>query len=200
MAAGIAERRMLIGREAELDVLHRALDDLGDGIGGAVLVAGDAGIGKTALLAELPACRVERGYRTPSAGAGELESDVPLAIPGAAAGDRPLVLALDDLHWADAASIGVVCRMLHRGVGRDTLLVLGARPAEAPERLLVAVDEARRARRVELGPLADADARQILGDDVDPDVRDAAVRESGGNPFRLEQLACGRTDLRRTLD
>src|SRR5207302_724198 len=36
--------------------------------------------------------------------------------------------------------------------------------------------------------------------DVDPDVRDAAVRESGGNPFRLEQLARGRTDLRRTLD
>src|SRR5947209_6799759 len=192
MAAEVTERRRLVGREAELAVLHDALDDLGEGVGGAVFLAGEAGIGKSALIAELLACSVERGYRTLSAGAGEFESDVPLAVPAATVGDRPRVVALDDLQWADPASLGAVCRLLHRGLNGDTLLVLAARPAEARERLVVAVDEARRARRVELGPLPVADALQLLGDDLDADVRDAVVRDSAGNPFWLEQLARAR--------
>ena len=37
--------------------------------------------------------------------------------------DTPLVLALDDLHWADPASIDFVCHLLHRGPEGRVLLL-----------------------------------------------------------------------------
>src|SRR2546423_2870867 len=86
LAAGIAERRTLVGREAELALLHQALDDVGEGIGGAVLVAGEPGIGKTALIGEVLSCSVERGYRTLSGRAAEFAPDVPFAVLADAAG------------------------------------------------------------------------------------------------------------------
>src|SRR5437868_811835 len=43
---------------------------------------------------------------------------------GALAADGPLVLALDDLHWADAASLDLICSLLHRGFDAPVLLAL----------------------------------------------------------------------------
>jgi predicted ATPase len=108
------------------------------------------------------------------------------------AGARPLVLALDDLHWADAASIDLVCSLLHRAPDAPLLLVLAARPAQTEPRLLSAVEDAERhgrARRLEPAPLTATEAAELIGDDVEPPLRDALWRESGGNPFYLEQLA-----------
>lgn len=45
--------RPMVGREAERDRLVRAVEEVGAGRGGALLVLGDAGIGKTRLLEEL---------------------------------------------------------------------------------------------------------------------------------------------------
>jgi class 3 adenylate cyclase len=47
------EGTRLVGRELELEQLRRALDEVLDGAGGVVVVAGEAGLGKTRLLAEL---------------------------------------------------------------------------------------------------------------------------------------------------
>lgn len=113
------------------------------------------------------------------------------ALLGRLADERPLVVALDDLHWADAASVDLVCHLLHRGLEGRVLLVLASRPAQSESRLLTALEEAERhgtGRRVELPPLSMAEAEELLGDQIEPALRDALYRESGGNPFYLEQL------------
>ena len=105
---------------------------------------------------------------------------------------RPLVLVLDDVHWADAASIDLLGSLLRRPPEAAVLLVLALRPRHAPERLSPALDPARRAGtlvRVELGPLTRVDADELLGSAVDETTATALYEDSGGNPFYLEELA-----------
>ncbi|HEX6714983.1 MAG TPA: AAA family ATPase [Thermoleophilaceae bacterium] len=105
---------------------------------------------------------------------------------------RPLLLALDDLQWADAESIDVVCSLLHRGLDGAVLLVLATRPVQSETRLIRALEEAERhglGRRIALAPLSEPEAVELLGDDIAPDLHEPLYRESGGNPFFLEQLA-----------
>ena len=105
------------------------------------------------------------------------------------ASSQPLVLVLDDLHWADPASIELLGALLRRPPSGPVLLALASRPQHAPERLSTALERAVRAdqiKRIELGALSLEEARELLGDRVDPDV---LYVESGGNPFYLEQLA-----------
>ncbi|MEA2450382.1 MAG: hypothetical protein QOG63_2314, partial [Thermoleophilaceae bacterium] len=105
---------------------------------------------------------------------------------GRLAAERPLVLALDDLHWADPPSVDLLCHLLHRRVDAPLLLVLAARPAQGDPRLMTALHEAERsglAQRLELAPLTAAEAHELLGDQAD-----AVYEDAGGNPFYLEQL------------
>ncbi len=88
------------------------------------------------------------------------------------AGDRPLVVALDDLHWSDPASIDLVAALLRRGAQVAVLLVLAFRPGQAPQRLAAALASPD-VRRIALGPLSERDAAELL----------AGVRaESEGRP------------------
>jgi predicted ATPase len=105
---------------------------------------------------------------------------------------RPLVLVLDDLHWADSASVELLGAMLRRPPAAAVLMALALRPRQLPERLAAALERAHRAAalaRIELGALTADEARQLLGETVE--ATDAAVlyEESGGNPFFLQQLA-----------
>ena len=43
---------------------------------------------------------------------------------------RPLLLAIDDAHWADAASLRALCHIAHRITGLPVLLAVAARRAE----------------------------------------------------------------------
>jgi predicted ATPase/DNA-binding CsgD family transcriptional regulator len=108
---------------------------------------------------------------------------------------QPVVLVLDDLHWADVATVEVIGALLRRPPAAGVLLALGARPRQLPELLAAALERAYREGnlvRVELGPLSRAEAGELLGD-VDAVAADSWYDESGGNPFFLEQL-------RRSLD
>lgn len=114
------------------------------------------------------------------------------ALLEALASERPIVLALDDLHWADSASIDLLCRLLHRGIAHPALLLLALRPGQAETRLRTALWEAERHGRVswrELHPLSSAEAQRLLGAIEDRELRKLIYRESGGNPLYLEQLA-----------
>ena len=104
----------------------------------------------------------------------------------------PLVLVLDDFHWADSASVELLGALLRRPPAAAVLTAVALRPRQTSERLAAALERARREEtlaRVELGPLTLIEARELLGETVDPDGASVLYEESGGNPFYLEQLA-----------
>jgi ATP/maltotriose-dependent transcriptional regulator MalT len=102
------------------------------------------------------------------------------------------VLVLDDLHWADAASVELLGALLRRPPAAPVLIALGLRPRGGSERLVAALERTHRAGellRIELGALTPDEARELLGDSVEAARATALFEESGGNPFYLEQLA-----------
>jgi DNA-binding NarL/FixJ family response regulator len=108
------------------------------------------------------------------------------------AATQPLVLVLDDLHWADSASIELLGALLRRPPAAAVLLALGLRPRQVQERLSAALERAHRGARltrIELGALSPEEARELLDDAVDSADATVLYEESGGNPFYLEQLA-----------
>jgi ATP/maltotriose-dependent transcriptional regulator MalT len=105
---------------------------------------------------------------------------------------KPLVLVLDDFHWADAASAELLGALLRRPPAGAVLIALAVRHRQMPERLTAALERAQRAgtlTRIELGPLTQAEARDFLGAAIDRADAATLYEESGGNPFYLEQLA-----------
>jgi ATP/maltotriose-dependent transcriptional regulator MalT len=104
----------------------------------------------------------------------------------------PLVLVLDDLHWADAGSVELIGALLRRPPAAAVLVALAVRPRQAPERLVGTLERAHRAGtllRVDVGALTRGEARELLGEAVDGATATALYEESGGNAFYLEQLA-----------
>ena len=97
------------------------------------------------------------------------------------------MIALDDLHWADDATIELLAALLRRSPEAPVLLVLAFRPGSAPQELIAAL-AAPLAERIELGQLSEEESVALLGD-VDEESRAAIYRHGGGNPFYLEQLA-----------
>jgi DNA-binding NarL/FixJ family response regulator len=108
------------------------------------------------------------------------------------AASQPLVLVLDDLHWADAASIELITSLIRRPPDAAVLVALAYRPRQAPESLASAAEQGA-VERLALGPLSREDSEQLLGEGIDRDGRARLFSESGGNPFYLEQLARSHT-------
>ena len=105
---------------------------------------------------------------------------------GRLATTRALVICLDDVHWADPASLDALAALVRRPPAA-VLLALAAREGQLPvalSRALAAAMSEDRAARIEVGPLSKAEAGELLG--KDPGV---TFSLSGGNPFYLQQLA-----------
>jgi len=102
---------------------------------------------------------------------------------------QPVLLSLDDAHWADPASYEVIAYLLRRFHGR----LLGAIAfRHAPKRLEAALESVARIGsgvRLELQPLTEEEALELIDPTLDAATRTMLFRESGGNPFYLEQLA-----------
>lgn len=108
----------------------------------------------------------------------------------ASAAGRPLTVVLDDVHWADAASLDVLAALLSRPPQTPGALVLATRPGPAADALVrMATAGPRGCQVLDLAPLGDADASKLLaewGFDIDPVL---VIRASGGNPLLLRELA-----------
>jgi ATP/maltotriose-dependent transcriptional regulator MalT len=102
---------------------------------------------------------------------------------------QPVLLALDDVHWADAASVEMLSHLLRRFRGPGLMAVAYR---QAPSRLVAALDgaaRAGRASRLEPALLTLEEAGSLIGSGVDESALVMLYRESGGNPFYIEQLA-----------
>jgi DNA-binding CsgD family transcriptional regulator len=110
------------------------------------------------------------------------------------AAERPLLLAIDDLHWADRPSLRFLAYLARRLDGVPALAAATLRSGDhgADPQLLaeIALDPATRALRPgPLGPDAVAAlARAELGDSADPAFCAACHEATGGNPLLLRQL------------
>ena len=105
---------------------------------------------------------------------------------------RPVVLALDDVHWADEASTEFLASLLRRPPRGRVLTLLAFRPAQLPERFAAVLDASTMtpgAVRLDLAPLTSDEADLLVGSRVPGAARRELYRLSGGNPFYIEQLA-----------
>jgi ATP/maltotriose-dependent transcriptional regulator MalT len=215
----IRQQATLIGRGAELASLHEALEALGDGQPVAVEICGDPGIGKTRLLAELMAAARRRGIRVVSTLAREAERGVPFAVfadllpnchsqepqdrgryalcrqfrdlLGRNARTSGLLVAVDDAHWADAASAELLAFLLHRPPAAPVLIAVAHRPRQLRDLLAGAIASAATRgfmRRIEVGPLSREEAVELIGPAVERREIDPLYHASEGNPFYLEAL------------
>ena len=219
----------LVGRDSEMALLAGLKKDVAGGRGGAVLIEGEPGIGKSALVraavAEAPraGCQVfwgagdELGQEMPllpfldglrvrerSANPrrraivgllrGEVSADrgtdVPavlaehlLALVAEECAARPAVLVVDDLQWADHASVALWARLARSARQVPLLLVGMMRPVPQREDLLAlrrTVDETARLQLTGLDGAAVADL-----------VADLAYGRPDGNLLRLAGGAAG---------
>jgi hypothetical protein len=114
------------------------------------------------------------------------------ALLEALAANAPVVLALDDVHWADEASLELIGYLLRRPPRRKVMLILAFRPGPARPVLVDALAGAVRdgaAVWLPLEPLTRAESDHLLGDELPEPARAALFAQSGGNPFYLKELA-----------
>jgi DNA-binding NarL/FixJ family response regulator len=245
---------VLVGRDAEIAQLEGAIARAAAGQPAIVVLTGEAGVGKTRLVAELLRNASDRGVLALTGGcldvgdgvlayapmvealrslAGALEPDELERVLGGARGElarlvpelgaaggasasppaptrlfelllgvlhrlaerSPVLLVVEDLHWADQSTrdlLGFLARNL-RGVA----LVLTYRSDELHRRhplrpFLVELDRSGRAERLELQRLERRELAELLAGILDEPVAPALVGEilarSEGNPFFAEEL------------
>lgn len=104
---------------------------------------------------------------------------------------RPLLLVLDDVHWADHASFEVIAHLLRNPVQRCVFL-LAHRSGQLPSMHATALFRAAYENTVmslELGPLSLRETAELLTGHGDETEVAALHRECGGNPFYLQELS-----------
>jgi class 3 adenylate cyclase len=104
--------------------------------------------------------------------------------------ERPLVVLLEDLHWAEEPLLDVVERLV--GEVRGPLLVLGTARPELLDARPSWGGGRRNASLLWLEPLSEAESAQLVRELVESalpaEVRDVVVERSEGNPFFVEEL------------
>jgi DNA-binding SARP family transcriptional activator len=196
-----------VGRDAELAVIDEAIARVEQGANELLIVQGASGFGKSSLMAALasgptrnvrsftclpsdatyPLYVAHRLMRTIANEAG-IEYLSPLGETVPAVFDRlaemfdalgPTIIAIDDLHWADDASLAVIGGLVRPHAVRSLLVIAARWPIESRE-LDRCGSALGRSKVIELGPLP----REV----VDALPIDLGWDESGGHPGLL--MAC----------
>ncbi len=104
----------------------------------------------------------------------------------------PLLLVVEDAHWADAASIEVLQYLVDRLADRPLMLVVTHRPAFDAGAL---VTSRATHSAIRLTPLSPAESREFLsamfgapGDVIPAAVRELILARAGGHPLFLEEV------------
>jgi DNA-binding CsgD family transcriptional regulator len=111
-----------------------------------------------------------------------------------AAGERPLLLAVDDLHWCDRPSLRFLAYLARRLDGTSVVLALGLRtPEQTTDPVLVGeLVDAPDAVLLRPGSLGEASVAELvrsrLGAEPAPAFTEACRTATGGNPLLLHQL------------
>ncbi|MEY9968505.1 DNA-binding CsgD family transcriptional regulator [Streptacidiphilus sp. MAP12-16] len=234
-SGGSLSRCGLRGREAELEELQTLIASVArTGSGGLALIRGEAGIGKTTLLAEAVTKARAAGFSVGVGKADELHRIVPLSSLAACilhgdqpllsgdafadlarnhdqriwlveriaeaiearAGSLPVLIALDDVQWADPLSRFALKQLPTRLWTSPVLWMLAGRlePAGPAEEVVAAATDTLPTLTVPLGPLSGAAIGQLAGDTlgtaVDERVRDL-LDGAGGNPFLAVEMLAG---------
>src|SRR5215217_2256917 len=263
----------LVGRDAEYKLLNDGLNEAREGRGAFVAVIGEAGLGKSRLLAEIsesaksgpqvawlegralsygqavtyfpwrqvfreaigaqegeaPENVREKLHRDSDCGAipeGDkqylevmlsVESETTLKAASTLEGDqlvdhiteavrghlrasaslKPTVIVLDDLHWADTASLDLLLNVAGLVEDWPLLIICLLRPdKDAPS--WSAIERARkelgaRYSEISLEPLDTAHAQELLGnllyiEDLPESVRNLILNKAEGNPFFVEEV------------
>jgi DNA-binding CsgD family transcriptional regulator/tetratricopeptide (TPR) repeat protein len=197
----------LLERDASLASLHDHLAAARSGGGHLVLVGGEAGVGKTALVRRFAEEAEGEVLWAACDGLFTPQPLAPLADLGLRAdgsrsdvfaraldelGGRPAVVVVEDVHWADEATLDFLRYLARRLDRTKTLLVTTYRDDEVGtgHPLRVLLGEVGSDRRIALRPLTVEGVRTLAaGSDLDPVSLHALTR---GNPFFVtEVLASG---------
>jgi DNA-binding SARP family transcriptional activator len=259
-----------VGRRAELDLLQRAWARAARGFGGTVLLAGEAGMGKSRLAAEFAQFVEQQGGRVlvgltsqpesapyqaliaaaqcglPLLGRDALGALWAAALTGvlpeirairpdagvaepldtersrvrlheafarffeAIARGRPLVLVLEDVHWAGPDTVEAIEGLARRATGAPLLLLATYRSDEGDSArgiraLARALQSEQRATRTALGPLrpeeiGDLIARTPVFERAPEELSAAVARLSEGNPLFAWQLLRSYEETQRVPD
>ncbi|HEY7918725.1 MAG TPA: AAA family ATPase [Streptosporangiaceae bacterium] len=249
---------VLVGRSGQLSVLDTALADAGRGSPSAILVGGEAGVGKSRLVEEFAALSRGRGARVLAGGCLELGVDgLPFApftsilrelvrdlgtegvaglLPGGAtrelarllpefgeppgtadAGEArarlfeqvlvlleqladagPVVLVIEDAHWADRSTRDLLAFLIRNQRALDGLLIVVIYRSDELHRshplrpLLAELDRIGWVSRMELGRLSRQDTGELVtrltGREPGEDVLETVYRRTEGNPLFVEAL------------
>jgi len=205
----------LLERQQALQALGSALDAALAGAGAVCLVYGEAGIGKSSLcnafVARLEQVRVLRGgcealFSPRPLGplhdfVGQLDADARRLLGAeearaelfahvlACLQRQPTVLLLEDLHWADAATLDLVKYLGRRIQGASVLMLLTYRDdelsAEHPLRQVIG-DLQQAVRRIALRPLSQAAVQEMARQAGRS--AEGILATTGGNPFYVTEL------------
>jgi DNA-binding CsgD family transcriptional regulator/tetratricopeptide (TPR) repeat protein len=208
---------MLLERADALSALHAALERVrGAGTGELVSVAGEAGIGKTSLLHEFTRSVPETTWW---GGCDPLHSPRPLGplldVAHLAGGEldellragaprpdvfdaslraivdraAPVVLVIEDAHWADEATLDWLTFLGRRIDGVAALVLISHRDDDTEEqrrlRAVLGTLGLRSEQRVSLAPLSLASVRAMVG--PRPVDAEQLQRITGGNPFYVTE-------------
>ncbi len=251
---------VLIGRTAPLEALERWLVRAREGHGQTVLIAGEAGVGKSRLLAEARRCAERLGLTVLLGNCFEADRTLPyaplldllhaLAVSGPAgpapppgspdhdllrrlpdlapvlpdlaslpppepgqekrrlfraltrffsrqARQRPLCVAIEDLHWSDETSLEFLLHFARHLDEQPILLLLTYRTDDLrPEvdRFLAALDRERLASELVLGRLTVEETARMLqaivgrAHPVPPGLLETVYALTEGNPFFVEEV------------